>query len=122
MIYLTLDDALTVVERVGFVVRDRDLLEGCLGRPMATAFGEDAYPGIADKAAALLEAINRSHPLIDGNKRLSWICMLLFLRSNGSDLVSAVDDSESFVLAVANGDLTLDEIADWISGHIFELG
>lgn len=89
---------------------------------MATAFGEDAYPSLVEKAAALLDAINRSHPLIDGNKRLSWICMLLFLRSNGVDLFGAVDDAESFVLAAANGAVTLDEIADWINAHIVELG
>lgn len=122
MIYLTLEDARVTIDRLGFVVRDQDLLEGCLGRPMASAFGEEAYPDLEGKAAALMEAINRSHPLIDGNKRLSWLCLLIFLRSNGSDLKAPVDDAESFVLEVAAGDLEFADIAAWIRSHRVDFG
>ncbi len=73
MIHLDLEDLLHVARRTlgAFEVRDIGLLESAAARPQATAFGEDAYPSIHDKAAALLHSVARNHPLFDGNERLS---------------------------------------------------
>ena len=73
--YLSLDDLLRIADAaagVEVVVRDVGLLELGLGRPRATVFGEDAYPDIHTKAAALPHSLARNHALVDGNKRLAW--------------------------------------------------
>ena len=54
-------------------IRDMGLLGSAAARPQTTVFGEDAYPDIWTKAAALLQSVVKNHPLIDGNKRLGWL-------------------------------------------------
>jgi prophage maintenance system killer protein len=70
--YLEIEDALQVVDRYGFHIRDIGLLASALARPATTARGVEAYPQLAAKSAALLESVARFHPLIDGNKRTAW--------------------------------------------------
>ena len=116
--YLRLSTAVAVVEAAGFVIRDIGLLQGALGRPQATVFGADAYPDLDTKAAALCESLNRSHPLLDGNKRLSWLLTVIFYDLNGFDLVAKdVDDAERMILATAAGEVALDELARWFAGQ-----
>ncbi|TYP90784.1 type II toxin-antitoxin system death-on-curing family toxin [Blastococcus xanthinilyticus] len=111
MIHLDLDDLLHVATRtLGEVqVRDAGLLESVLARPRATAFGEDAYPSIHDKAAALLHSLARSHALVDGNKRLALAGTIAFYGLNGLRLTLSNDEAYDLVIAVSAGDL--DEIA-----------
>jgi prophage maintenance system killer protein len=66
---------------------------------MASAFGEDAYPTLASKAAALLESLVRNHGLVDGNKRSAGIATWLFLRLNGLRLPPA-PDAYDLVIAI----------------------
>jgi prophage maintenance system killer protein len=72
--YLSLEDALAVAEEIsGGVrpeVRDLGLLDAAVHRPQASMFGEDAYPSLVEKAAALMHSIVCNHALVDGNKRL----------------------------------------------------
>ena len=81
--YLDIEDALQVVDRYGFHIRDVGLLASALARPATTVMGAEAYPELAVKAAALLESVARFHPLIDGNKRTAWTLMVLLLWING---------------------------------------
>ncbi|MGR7002667.1 type II toxin-antitoxin system death-on-curing family toxin [Yinghuangia aomiensis] len=53
-------------------------MDGASARPRTTAFGADAYPDVWTKAAALMHAIARGHPLVDGNKRTSWVAARVF--------------------------------------------
>lgn len=99
-------------------MRDRGLLASAAGRPRTTVFGEDAYPTLADKAAALMHSIARNHALVDGNKRLAWAATRIFCLLNGRDLVFAVDDAEALVLAVARGDLEVATIAAAVEKHL----
>lgn len=93
------------------VVRDVGLLESALARPAATAFGEDAYPELWTKAAALLESLARNHPLVDGNKRLAWVACRYFLVVNDEDIaVSSAEDGDVFVRSVAQGLVELPDI------------
>ena len=69
---------------------------------MATAFGQEAYPDLHVKAAALLHSILRNHPLVDGNKPLAWVACRTFLIFNGADFTPDVDDATQFVLDVAS--------------------
>ena len=93
-------------------VRDYGLLESALARPQATAFGEDAYAGIHDKAAALLHSLARNHALADGNKRLALAATLAFYGMNGLRLTMTNDQAYDLIIDVATGRLTdIPEIA-----------
>ena len=93
-------------------VRDYGLLESALARPQATAFGEDAYAGIHDKAAALLHSLARNHALVDGNKRLALAATLAFYGMNGVRLTLTNDRAYDLIIDVAAGRSTdIPEIA-----------
>lgn len=117
--YLTLRQAMIIAQAAvgpGVRVADPGLLASALARPAMSVFGDDAYPGLARKAAALMESLARNHTLVDGNKRLAWTSTVAFLRINGYDLVYAsVDEAEAFVLAVTADHLSLDDIDRWIA-------
>ena len=107
MIYLDVEDLLHIARRVlpALEVRDVGLLEAAAARPGATAFGEDAYSSVHDKAAALLHSIVRNHALIDGNKRLGLAAVIAFYGMNGYRLTLTNDEAYDLVMAVARGDL-----------------
>ena len=113
--YLDLDDLLEIGRRaVGDDVKvgDYGLLESALARPRASAFGDEAYPDLHVKAAALLHSLARNHALIDGNKRLAWTACLTFLAINGQRISAPEDDRFDFVIRVATGtEADLGEIA-----------
>lgn len=115
--FLTLPTVLAICEEVGFVIRDIGLLESALARPQTTVFGTDAYPDLDAQAAALCESINRSHPLVDGNKRLAWLLTVIYYDLNGYDLTADVDDAERMILRVAARDSDLTELSEWLRVH-----
>jgi death-on-curing protein len=105
--YLDLDDLLAAADAaVGSRadVRDVGLLQAAVARPQATAFGEEAYPTLDEKAAALLQSIVAGHPLVDGNKRLGWIAIRLFYRLNDADVRPTPDEAFDLVVSLASGD------------------
>ena len=94
-------------------LRDPGLLGSAAARPQTTVFGEDAYPDVWTKAAALLQSVAKNHPLVDGNKRLGWLATAVFLELNDTTVVSATnDDVYDFVVAVAAGKDTIETIAE----------
>jgi death-on-curing protein len=108
VIFLDLDALLHVAQRalgIAPVVRDYGLLESALARPQATAFGEDAYSGIHEKAAALLHSLARNHALVDGNKRLALAGLLAFYGMNSLRLTLSNDEAYELVVSVAAGEL-----------------
>ncbi|MGD2059912.1 MAG: Fic family protein [Acidimicrobiia bacterium] len=111
--YLTLEDLLGLVRRLGAgPVRDVGLLDAAVIRPRSSAFGEDAYPTLQLKAAALLHSIVSNHALVDGNKRLGWLATMVFLHINGETVEIGDNDAFELVLAVAEGRLDVEGIAD----------
>ncbi len=86
-------------------MRDVGLLESALARPRATAFGEDAYAGIHEQAAALLHSIARNHGLVDGNKRVAMDATIAFFGVNGLRLTLTNDTAYHLVMSVAGGEL-----------------
>ena len=111
--YLGLDELMRIAEAaVGgdVVVRDMGLLQSALARPAMTAFGDDAYPTLHAKAAALLHSLAKNHALVDGNKRLAWAATAVFLGINGHRVVATQDEVVDLVVAVAGGTLT--DVAD----------
>ena len=111
--YLDLEDILHLVRLLGIgPVRDVGLLDSAVARPRSSAFGEDAYPSISLKAAALLHSITNNHALVDGNKRLAWLATTVFLDLNGlAPGLSDDDDAFALVWEVASTSLDVEAIA-----------
>ena len=107
--FLSVEDLVAVALRaVGpqAQVSDWGLLASAAARPQASAFGEDAYPELVDKAAALLVSLVGNHALVDGNKRLGWAATVVFCSLNDVDLDPRDEDAAfAFVMAVADGSL-----------------
>ncbi|BBX47103.1 type II toxin-antitoxin system death-on-curing family toxin [Mycobacterium cookii] len=114
--YLDLDDLLEIARAAAVgddvAVGDYGLLESALARPRASVFGQDAYPDLHRKAAALLHSLARNHALIDGNKRLAWTACRTFLAINDHWITGPEDDRFNLVIQVATGAMSdLDGIA-----------
>ena len=117
-LFLDVEDLLAIAGALGTPqLRDAGLLAAAAARPQASVFGEDAYPGIHEKAAALMHSLARNHALVDGNKRLAWVATRLFYRLNDSDLQMPPDAAYEMVLAVARGELEVAAIAATLERH-----
>ena len=103
--YLTLDDVLALTARAGFTIADYGLVESALARPPASVFGEDAYPTIHQKAAALLQSMATNQALADGNKRTAWAATRLFYGLNDYRITATEDERFELILAVATREL-----------------
>ncbi|EWT06288.1 death-on-curing protein [Intrasporangium chromatireducens Q5-1] len=102
--YLDVESLLILVRQLGVgPVRDIGLLSSALGRAQATVFGEDAYPTLPLKAAALLQSLAGNHALVDGNKRLALNATITFLVLNGYDPGLSQDEAYDLMLEVAAG-------------------
>lgn len=111
--------AAAAVRPAQVLVSDPGALASAAARPQTTVFGEDAYPTLPLKVAALLHSITRNHPLVDGNKRLGWVATRGFCELNGFDLrIPDVDAAEQFVLDVAAGKLDVEAAAEVIGAHL----
>jgi death-on-curing protein len=127
MRYLTLDELVYINDRVTVhspihtivegkrKVRAMDLLEAAWGRPMQTVFGQDAYPTLVDKAAALLHSLVRNHPFADGNKRTAAIALIFMLAVNGQQIIWDEADAVTMIVQVAEGKRGLADFTAWLS-------
>ena len=116
--YIEPEQARAIVEILGLHVRDEGLLYSALARPSAGMFGEDAYPTLPLKAAALFSSVAQNHALFDGNKRLSLYVTFAFLRINGYRVTFSNDEAFDLVLDVAQSRMALADIASAISEHL----
>ena len=108
----------TIEETGGaFGIRDEGLLRSALARPQASFGGQDLYPNLFEKAAALLESLVRNHPFVDGNKRVAWECFDLTLEMNGYRLGSSFEQNYRLILQVIERTLTVQEVAEWLTKH-----
>lgn len=93
-------------------IRDLGLLGSAAARPRVTAFGEDAYPDLWAKAAALLHSILKNHALVDGNQRVGWLATAVFLELNGVGVAHVPNDAVfDFVIAITVGHHEVGEVA-----------
>lgn len=121
--YITLDEVLAIhddmVERYGgsFGIRDLGLTQSAIARPQASFGGEDLYPTIIDKAAALFHSLIFNHAFVDGNKRTTMTATARFLYINGYELEATDEEFVDFPLRVENKHLDIEEIATWLKGH-----
>ncbi len=110
--YLDLEDLIGLVRALGVgPVSDIGLLDSAALRPRSSTFGEDAYPSLQLKAAALLHSVARNHALVDGSKRLAWLATVVFLDLNGH--AADLDDDRAFdlVMDAARAHVSVAEIA-----------
>lgn len=114
MVDLDIED---LIELMGILnvgpLRDPGLLEAAAARPQTTVFGVVAYPTAQARAAALLHSIARTHPLVDGNKRLGWLAALVTLDLNGYVCVLESDEAFDLVMDVASG--AIDDVEEILS-------
>jgi death-on-curing protein len=118
MDFLTLEDALFKIRLLGFYVKDPGLLDSALSRPKASVFGEFAYQSIEMMAAAMHQSLVKNHPLVDGNKRTSWMLLNTFLELNGYSLVMTDDEGMDFTLGIAESRYDLEASAKIIKEHL----
>jgi death-on-curing protein len=122
--YLTLEEVLElhrlILEQSGGSggVRDLGGLESALAQPRMTFGGQDLYPSLAEKAAALGFSLVCNHPFVDGNKRVGHAAMETFLVLNGWELAAGVEEQEQLVLRLAAGDLKREEFTAWVVSHL----
>ena len=98
-------------------IRDQNTLKSAIGRPFQTFDGEDLYPTLLEKAAAVLKSIIVNHPFVDGNKGTGYTVARTFLRINGYDVVADQSVRYSFVISIASGEMHYDEILTWLKNN-----
>jgi death-on-curing protein len=120
MHYLSAADILGVHDRIieetgGMLgVREENLLQSIAARPKTTLAGTEQFPDLFLKAAVYLESVATYHVFLDGNKRTALTVAAVFLLLNGYETTLPVEESEEFILAAAQRQKTLEEIAAWL--------
>ena len=95
-------------------LRDQGGLEAAVARPQMTFGGEDLYPDLPSKTAALMHSLVMNHPFVDGNKRIGAMAAEYFLIANEWKLTASDDDLEQMTLALARGEVEAEALAIWI--------
>ena len=122
--YLTLEEVLELhrlaLEQAGGLPGVRDLggLESALAQPQMAFGGQELYPSLAEKAAALGFSLVCNHPFVDGNKRVGHAAMETFLVLNGWELSASLNEQEQVMLRLAGGSLRREEFTVWVQAHL----
>jgi len=123
MRYLSIAEVLDLHERLlaesggASGVRDLGALESAVAQPHATFGGQDLYPDLIAKAAALCYSLVMNHAFVDGNKRIGHAAMETFLVLNGHEIQCDVDGQEKVVLQLAARDLSRNAFTQWVRLH-----
>ena len=118
--YLTLIEVLELHRRIleqsggALSIRDMGLLESAIAQPRMTFGGEDLYPSLLEKAAALGFSIIMNHPFVDGNKRTGHAATETFLVLNGLEINASVDEQERMVMAIASSKQEREVFVEWL--------
>ena len=98
-------------------LRDRNLLESALAQPKITVGGKFAHKTIFDKAAAYGFHVCMNHPFIDGNKRVAFALMDVFLQKNGWEIVAQEEEAYSIMMSLASSKLSKAQLSSWLKDH-----
>lgn len=109
-----------VVEQAGgdLGLRDLAVLESAVAQPRMTFGGNDLYPSLVEKAAALCLSPVKNHPFVDGNRRVGHAAMETLLILNGFAIDASTDQQEQLVLALAAGQLSREDLVAWLQSHV----
>ena len=99
-------------------LRDRGALESAVAQPETSFGGEDLYPNVESKAAALGHSLIQNHPFIDGNKRIGHAAMEVFLVLNGFEIHASVNEQEELIIGVGSGRISRNELSEWLANHV----
>lgn len=120
--YLSLEEVIEIGEALipDFRIRDIGLLESAVHRPATVIYGQEAYPSIEGKIAALMHSLAANHALIDGNKRLTWSSGRLFAILNNLDFYVGIDEAEEVIISLSSGGQDAKSLAPiigkWLKG------
>ncbi|TCP31564.1 death-on-curing protein [Scopulibacillus darangshiensis] len=106
-------------EQVG--IKDPNLLDSALNRPKQSAFGNDAYPSIFEKAAALFESIANNHAFHNANKRTALASLIIFLKTNHYKWIMNIKEEQDFTVDVVDHKYDFDQIVDVIREHAIQV-
>lgn len=112
--FLIAEAALEVPAEVLVRVCDIGAADSALKAPAACFGTYEAYPSMAQKVAVLGNRLCRNHPLLDGNKRVSYLAMREFVERNGYTWTPPEADEP-------DGDETVKTMWDLAAGHITEM-
>ncbi|MBL8796437.1 MAG: type II toxin-antitoxin system death-on-curing family toxin [Planctomycetia bacterium] len=128
MIYLTTTEVLELHARLVIQsggasgLRDAGLLDSAVAQPMMSFGGQELYPTLGAKAAALGFSLLKNHAFQDGNKRIAHAAMETFLVMNGWVIEAPVDEQEAVILAAAAGQMGRDQFVLWVESHLTPRG
>ena len=121
ILYPLLEVVVVALSGLGFHVRDLGLLDSALVRAQTRLYGQDAYPTLSLKAAAIVHSVINNHPMVDGNKRSAWVILNFFLVKNNRALNATQDEAYSFIMSIAEKRIELEEISAWLEDHMIPL-
>ena len=123
MRFLSLGEVLALHQRILATsggrpgIRDLGAILSGLSQPKTSAGGEDAYPTLFDKAAALGYSLVRNRGFIDGNKRVAHAAMETFLVLNGLEISASVEEQERLMMSLAAGEFSREALANWLQSN-----
>ena len=123
MNYLNIDQLLglhtLIITKYGgsFGIRDVGRLEAALATQRQVVFGQELYPDIYSKAAAIMRGIVADHPFFDGNKRTGTLAALTLIEMNDKTFIANTSEIENFAVSVATDHLDVEAIAVWLEEH-----
>ncbi len=124
MRYLTLTETLDLHRRIiaqsggASGILNFSALESALAQPQMTFGGNDLYPTLVEKVAALGFSLIQNHPFVDGNKRIGHAAMEVFSVLNGFEIVAPVDEQEQIILNTAAGKLAQSDLTAWLRDYL----
>jgi death on curing protein len=122
--YLSVEEVIELHARVirqtggSHGLRDRGSLESSVLQPLQGFGGQELYPSLIEKAAALGYFLIQNHPFVDGNKRIGHAAMETLLVLNGFEVSASVDEQETTILGVASGVSSREAFTAWLVGHV----
>jgi len=102
-------------------LRDPGLLDSALAQPKMTVGGKFVHKSLFDKAAAYGFHVCKNHPFVDGNKRVAFVLMDIFLQKNGWEITSNEEEAYSMMISLASGKLSKAQLSKWLKEHSSKL-
>ncbi len=102
-------------------LRDRGLLQSALAQPRMTVGRKSVHRTLFEKAAAYGYHVCNNHPFVDGNKRVAFVSMDIFLQGNGWEITASEEEAFSMMMALASGQLTKAKLTSWLKNHTARL-
>ena len=124
MIFLTLEQVLSLQQRVikqsggATGIRDSEILASAIAQPYMTYDGQDLYPSLIEKVAALGFSLINNHPFVDGNKRIGHAAIEVTLLMNGFEIEATTDEQERVILSVASSEMTRESFLTWLQSNV----